>query len=338
MKAPNNKLLLLASVFLAACSQENGTTTNATDTTSTQSSNLNQNAAIASDDISGVVTSSSGPEAGVWVIAETKDLPTPFAKIVVTNDNGQYLIPDLPAASYDIWVRGYGLIDSAKVAGSPGVTLNLTAVVAPNAAAAAEYYPAGYWLSLLEVPAETEFPGTGPTGNGINPQIKHQADYIRMITSGGCVVCHQLGNKATRTIPELFNGYDSSAAAWARRIQSGQAGAFMTRTLTGMGLEATTKMFGDWTDRIAAGELPPIPERPNGLERNVVITEWDWADPTASLHDSVSTDRRNPTLNAYGKLYGSMEESHDYLPVLDPQTHQVDRVPLTMMDESTPPA
>jgi hypothetical protein len=144
-----------------------------------------------------------------------------------------------------------------------------------------------------------------------------------------------LGNEATRTLPDLFNGYDSSDAAWARRIQSGQAGGFMTRTLTSMGLEATTKMFGNWTDRIAAGELPPAPERPQGVERNIVITEWDWADPTAYLHDVVSTDRRNPTVNGYGKLYGSLEESHDYLPVLDPVNNTIDRIPLTVMAEDT---
>src|SRR5690606_22599138 len=71
---------------------------------------------------------------------------------------------------------------------------------------------------------------------------------------------------------------------------------------------------------------------------NVVITQWDWADPTGYMHDLVSTDRRDPTVNGYGKLYGAMEESHDYLPVLDPVANTIDRVPLTMMDESTGPA
>ena len=70
--------------------------------------------AIDSDDLAGRVTGPSGPEAGVWVIAETRDLPTPFAKIVVTDDQGRYLIPDLPAATYNVWVRGYGLVDSPK--------------------------------------------------------------------------------------------------------------------------------------------------------------------------------------------------------------------------------
>lgn len=326
--------VLCGGMLLAACSDD---TANTSADAPAAPAALSQAVAKANDDIRGRVTSGNGAEAGVWVIAETRDLPTRFARTVVTNDNGEYLIPDLPAGSYDVWVRGYGLVDSAKTTAQPGVTLDLTATPAPDAAAAAEYYPAGYWLSLLEIPDESQFPGTGPAGNGIHPNVKHQADYIRLVTSGGCVVCHQIGNKATRTLPDLFNGYDTSAAAWARRIQSGQAGAFMTRTITGMGLEATTKMFGDWTDRIAAGELPPVPKRPEGLERNVVITQWDWADPTAYLHDVVSTDRRNPTVNGFGKLYGSLEESHDYLPVLDPVTNTIDRVPLTMMDPNAGP-
>ena len=70
---------------------------------------------IDNDDIGGVVTSAKGPEAGVWVIAETNDLPTRFARMVVTDDGGRYVLPDLPKASYSIWVRGYGLVDSPKV-------------------------------------------------------------------------------------------------------------------------------------------------------------------------------------------------------------------------------
>src|SRR5688572_17098537 len=119
------------------------------------------------DDIAGVVTGPSGPEAGVWVIAETSDLPTKFAKIVVTDDQGRYLLPDLPQARYDVWVRGYGLVDSPKQRAERGTTLNLQATPAPNPRAAAEYFPAGYWYSLMRVPAESEFPGTGPEGNGI---------------------------------------------------------------------------------------------------------------------------------------------------------------------------
>src|SRR5271170_7851034 len=90
-------------------------------------------------DIAGVVTSSKGPEAGVWVIAETKDFGTGFRKMVVTDDQGRYLIPDLPKANYDIWVRGYGLVDSSKVQSAPGKQLDLKAITAPSPKEAAQY-------------------------------------------------------------------------------------------------------------------------------------------------------------------------------------------------------
>src|SRR5579871_3584246 len=111
---------------------------------------------INNNDLGGVVTGPNGPEAGVWVIAETTDLPTKMAKIVVTDDKGRFVLPDLPKANYTVWVRGYGLIDSSKVEAAPGKILNLKAVPAPNDAAAAEYYPPIYWLSLLNVPPKTD--------------------------------------------------------------------------------------------------------------------------------------------------------------------------------------
>src|SRR6267143_6109273 len=104
------------------------------------------------DDIGGAVTSSKGPEAGVWVIAETTDLPTKFARIVVTDDQGRYVLPDLPRASYQVFVRGYGLVDSARVPAKLGQHLDLKGVVAPDGRAAAQVYPANYWLSLMEIP------------------------------------------------------------------------------------------------------------------------------------------------------------------------------------------
>src|ERR1051325_781560 len=92
--------------------------------------------AIDADDIGGVVTGAKGPEAGVWVIAETRDTPTRLIKSVVTDDRGRYLLPDLPKGNYDVWVRGYGLVDSPKVKGTPGKLVNLTAVSAPGPRAA----------------------------------------------------------------------------------------------------------------------------------------------------------------------------------------------------------
>src|SRR5215212_7317014 len=292
---------------------------------------------VGADDIGGVVTGPNGPEAGVWVIAETSDLPTKFVRIVVTDDQGRYLIPDLPKANYNVWVRGYGLVDSPKSASTLGRTLALQAVPAPSPRAAAEIYPAGYWYSLLEVPAKSEFPGTGATGNGIAPTVKSQADFLRTIKSGTCTACHQLGTKGTREVPAMFKSLPTSTAQWERRVQSGQAGAQMLANIGRLGHQRTMRMFADWTDRIAAGEVPPAPRRPQGIERNVVITEWDWADPKAYMHDVVSTDRRKPTVNANGPVYGALELSADYTPVLDPVHHTTSRVPLTVRDPATKP-
>src|SRR5678815_5038664 len=96
--------------------------------------------AIDPDDIGGVVTGPKGPEAGVWVIAETRDLPVRYIKSVVTDDRGRFVVPDLPAASYQVWARGYGLVDSVNATAKPGQRLSITALVAPSDAVAARYY------------------------------------------------------------------------------------------------------------------------------------------------------------------------------------------------------
>ena len=209
-------------------------------------------------------------------------------------------------------------------------------MLAPDQHAAAQYYPAGYWFSLIEVPAKSEFPGTGPGGNGILPTMRSQAEWLRNLKSGGCMACHQLGNKPTREVPAALGEFASMEEAWDRRIRSGQAGGSMYGGLNRMGLSAALEMFADWTDRIVGGELPPAPPRPAGVERNVVITQWDWADPTTYLHDEVSTDKRDPTVNPYGSIYGALEASADYVPVLDPVSHMTSQVPVPVRDPDTP--
>jgi hypothetical protein len=294
---------------------------------------------ISDKDIGGVVRSANGPEAGVWVIAETNDLPTRMVKIVVTDDQGRYVMPDLPKASYTLWVRGYGLVDSPKVQATPGKMIDLTAVVAPNEAAAAEYYPPIYWLSLAKIPSPSEFPGTGNDGNGINPRVKSQAHFLSEFKTDGCFHCHAIGGKATRTLSPLLGDFKSSEDAWLRRIQSGQASKDMVETIERFGTFRGAKMLSDWTDRIAKGELPATkPPRPQGLERNVVITEWEWAGPKAYLHDEVATDKRNPTVNAYGKLYGATENSTDFVPIFDPSSSTATTVKLPVRDPKTPSA
>jgi hypothetical protein len=290
---------------------------------------------VDADDIGGVVSGPTGPEAGVWVIAETTDLPTKFRKIVVTDDRGRYLIPDLPKARYRVWVRGYGLVDSSPVQSAPGRELALAAVPAPNARAAAQYYPADAWLSLIQVPPKSEFPMTitvpaggrgGPPAAGAAPQervLATQAEWIGAIK--GCMNCHELGNKATRELPAYLNGL-SPIDAWERRLQFGQVN-MLGAVVGGHGRDRGLAMYADWTNRIAAGELPPAPPRPQGVERSVVVTLWDVSTPTAFVHDIVSTDKRNPTSNPYGPVYG-VEFHHDSVMVLDPKTNSTELVPI----------
>jgi hypothetical protein len=155
-----------------------------------------QAVAIDADDIGGVVTGPNGPEAGVWVIAETTDLPTRFTKSVVTDDQGRYVIPDLPVANYQVWVRGYGLIDSPRMRAKPGQVLNHTAVVAPNERAAAHYYPAIYWYTMMKIPPAKDIGGSTDIPKNITQQT-----WLQRMNNVDCVGCHQLGQLATRTIP-----------------------------------------------------------------------------------------------------------------------------------------
>jgi hypothetical protein len=289
---------------------------------------------VSADSIGGVVSSSKGVEAGVWVVAETTDLPTKFRKIVVTDDQGRYLLPELPKAKYQVWVRGYGLVDSQHVQASPGQTLALTAVIAPDARAAAQYYPADYWYSLAQVPDKSEFPGTGPQGNGINPRMKTQADWVWQMKSG-CETCHQIGDKATRELEPQLGTFPTSVAAWDHRTRVGQDGAGMSGSIGNYGRDRGLGMLADWTDRIAKGELPPVPPRPQGIERNVVLTEWEWGAEATFAHDEISTDKHHPTSNANGPIYGVDWGNDDFL-IVDPVEHTASRMRLPLREEGVP--
>ncbi len=291
-------------------------------------------APVAIDDhaIGGVVTGPHGPEAGVWVIAETYDLPTRFIKIVVTDDKGRYVLPELPEANYSVWVRGYGLVDSPKIHGTPGHHLDLTAVVAPTAAEAAHYYPAIYWYSMLKIPDKSQFGGKSDI-----PAKVTQQEWLTTIKNRACVGCHQLGQESTRTFPAAFSHFKTSEEAWERRVQSGQSAPLMVGPLAGELGGAPFKYFGEWTDEIAKGALPKSkPPRPQGLERDIVITMWGWGTDHTYLHDLISTDKRHPTVNAYGKLFGSPEYSTDVLPILDPVKNTVSEFKAPVRDPDMP--
>jgi len=289
--------------------------------------------------IDGTVESAKGKEAGVWVIAETSDLPTRLIKIVVTDDQGRFVLPELPRATYSVWVRGYGLVDSAPVKVTGGGTgrqaVALKAVLASSPREAARVYPANYWYSLLEVPGKDQFPGTGPDGNGIAPTFTSQAQFVDQLKQG-CQLCHQLGNRLTREIGHIDLaklGLKGTASVWDYRLQTGQRGVEMTSVATRMGRKAVLNMFAKWTDAIAAGAVPAeAPPRPKGIERNVVITMWDWGTATSYIHDEIATAKANPTINAKGPVY-AVDAAHGKVLALDPLENRAWEIPIPTRDD-----
>jgi hypothetical protein len=240
------------------------------------------------------------------------------------------VLPELPKAKYKIWSRGYGLVDSDPVEATPGNRLDLKAIPAPDARAAAEYYPANYWLALLRPPAASEFPGTGRQGNGISTMFPTQQHWLAHLKEN-CTPCHQFGDKATRELPaggDLVEG-------WAERIKMARAkgditvgdrgeefSANMQNDMARFGRDRALRMFADWTDRIAKREVPPEPPpRPMGVERNLVISEWDWAGGNF-VHDVIASDKRDPSVNAGGIVFGADNINHNLI-FLDPRTAKV---------------
>ncbi|MEO2199165.1 MAG: hypothetical protein ABGY72_24185 [bacterium] len=281
--------------------------------------------------ISGVVRNGERGEAGVWVIAETDSLPTHFQRIVVTDDQGRFLVPDLPDADYEVWVRGYGLQDSSRVLASPGDQLTLAATDARTPQEAAKIYPANYWLSLYEPPAADALPLVGnrhrqaaSAGEGQDDAGELLEDEESSEAAGAfptrahwlgqmklsCMLCHQMGQEISR----LWLEPDAWDVVWDR--------AGMGRTADTLGREVLKDSLSDWSSRIAAGEVPPAPPRPAGVERNIVITQWAWGQELSYIHDNVSTDKRDPTLYPDGMVWG-IDIGQSYLWGLDPLTHTV---------------
>jgi len=254
--------------------------------------------------VGGVVVNTNGgkPEAGVWVIAETKSLPAPFRKIVVTDEQGRFLVPDMPAGSYELWVRGYGLRDSERTKVSLGGQVKLQVSSAATPQEAAKIYPASTWVAMIHPPAKDELPKEYVTQ-------EHWLTQLR----GGCNQCHQLGMAATRR----YTNADDWDSVWQRN-------AGMNQAADKLGRQLLEKVLVDWANRIQAGEVPPMPARPTGMERNFVVSQWDWGAPESFFHDVTSTDKRNPTLYANGKVYGADRTGGGRLWVLDPTKNTVE--------------
>ena len=178
-------------------------------------------------------------------------------------------------------------------------------------------------------------PGEGPLVRavGVSAPISRtlptQADWVWGLRRG-CEVCHQMGNKATRVIEPEIGTFNSVQEAWVRKLEVGQ-GTRQIHTGFALGLRNPTAMalWTDWAERIAKGELPPTPPRPQGIERNLVLTMWDFATRTAFPHDLLSTDKRKPTVNANGHVY-IVDWSEGAVSIVDPveNTEHMARVPL----------
>jgi streptogramin lyase len=248
------------------------------------------------DYIQGQVTGPGGPEAGVWVIAQTNSLGTPFRKIVVTDDDGRFVIPQLTPATYKVWVRGYGLRDTEKVSASPGTDSLTIRAQRAGRVEAAEFYPASYWLSMMAPPGDV------PDTDAFFSSVKL-----------GCELCHQLGSKATRTLTraQLDHGWMKAST--------------MNGTADGFGRDRMLDMVSAWSAKVRAGETPPAPPRPSGLERNMVVTQWEWGDRFTYAHDEIATDKRDPTKNANGRIYG-VDIGNDHTLFVDPVTNRAGAV------------
>ena len=284
---------VLSILLLAACSPE-----------STQSVDATKPSAPL-DHIAGTVARENGtPEAGVWVIAETDALPTPYRKIVVTNDQGQFVLPELPNVTYTLWVRGYGLKDSARTTANPGDSVDLLATPATSAQEAAALAPASYWLSLMEPPEGDP----------------HWVNGFKL----GCQLCHQVGSLMTRSKNREMLELGLKKASSMHQIAEH------------LGHTKVLDTWAAWHQRIADGETPALPPRPQGVERNLVITQWAWGDMFTYAHDEISTDKRNPTRYANQPIYG-VDIGNDRMLTLDPVTHTAgsSRVP-TLNGYDTP--
>ena len=254
--------------------------------------------------ITGTVLNNGGhAEAGVWVVAETSDLPTEYRKLVVTDHEGRFVIPELPAAQYEVWVRGYGLVDSDRYSAAVGAALEITVDVASEDSEAALVYPANYWLSLLDEPAHSSLAD--------DPAYANAQGWLSQLKLN-CALCHQLGAAPTRL---------GSTEAFDAGLKKAGGMNYFASTL---GRKRLLDVLERWSSKIARGTVPPAPPRPQGHERNFVITQWGWGDRYTYAHDEIATDKRSPSINANGPVYG-VDLGNDYLLELNPQTHTAGR-------------
>ena len=258
--------------------------------------------------LTGTVLGQDGrPESGVWVIAETEDLPTEYRKIVVTESEGRFLVPDLPKTpkplTWTVWVRGYGLIDSPHYPIEPNRPISIH-VEKAEAKRAAQIYPSNYWMALIDVESGVEEP--------TDSQFSDKASWLNQFKLN-CVLCHQMGSTSTRLPGKM--AYDHGL------LKARGMNVFAEQ----LGRDRLLKVLEKWSAKLISGKTPPMPPRPAGIERNVVITQWGWGDQYTYAHDEIATDKRDPLINANGPIWG-VDLANDYLLKVDPVEHKSSRI------------
>ena len=171
---------------------------------------------IDNDDIGGVVTSAKGPEAGVWVIAETNDLPTRFARMVVTDDQGRYVIPE----SAQSQLRHLGA--RLRIGGFTESEKRSRQASQPQSGGGAKRSRGSAILSgnLLVFHARRFLKPDEFGGKGEIPAKLTQTEWLNTMKNNGCIGCHQLGQLSTRTFPKSV---PHPIGTWGRPKNRGSA-------------------------------------------------------------------------------------------------------------------
>jgi hypothetical protein len=170
-----------------------------------------------------------------------------------------------------------------------------------------------YWYTCSSARAE-RVPWQGHRRQRHSATIQTQAQFVDQLKQG-CQLCHQLGNQITRSVDHMKAlNFKTALEAWDHRVKTGQRGGEMDGMMRRLGPRAL-RMYAEWTDRIAAGALPPAPPRPAGAERNLVVTMWDWGNSTSYMHDEITTSKQNPRVNVAGRCGRSMPRTLRVMPI-----------------------
>ena len=278
--------------------------------------------------------STDGPEAGVWVIAETDELedgvPQDRRHRRRTGSTCCRSCRTRPSRSGS---AATGWSTPEPVAARPDQELDLTAVVAASPQEAAQVYPL-HLLAVAHQPARrARVPGHRSRGQRHQPadgqpgRVDQQPEGLQR--------CHQVGNKRTREIPDL-DDFDSARSAWADRVQRGQRGSLMNSFVTRFGPDAGLDMLVDWTDRIAAGEAPPRPAPAAGHRAQRRADDVELGRHVAFVHDEIATDKRNPRVNRPTARSTASDIGNDFLLVTDTLAHSSKMIKIPLRENDPP--